>query len=96
VTNLQAKTSNLQGIIFAMLPMAVAALIGAMLGSYARHHWQHCARQVRVKSLLGCRGDGGDVTKMMEDDGRMVNFGARWCGKFRSWRKPTWGEQGTF
>ena len=69
MTNLQAKTSNLQGIIFAMLPMAVAALIGAMLGSYARHHWQHCARQVRVKSLLGCRGDGGDVTKMMEDDG---------------------------
>ncbi|CAL1151876.1 unnamed protein product [Cladocopium goreaui] len=45
-TILIAKTSNLQGIIFAMLPMAVAALIGAMLGSYARHHWQHCARQV--------------------------------------------------
>ena len=54
--------------------MAVAALIGAMLGSYARHHWQHCARQVRVKSLLGCRGDGGDVTKMMEDDGRIPSF----------------------
>ena len=43
VTN-QAKTSNSHGILFAMLPMAVAALIGAMLGSYARHNW-HCARQ---------------------------------------------------
>eukprot|EP00435_Cladocopium_sp_Y103_P042067 s2161_g11.t1 len=45
-TILIAKTSNLHGIIFAMLPMAAAALIGATLGSCARHYKWHCARQV--------------------------------------------------
>jgi hypothetical protein len=61
MTNLQAKTSNFQGIIFAMLPMAVAA------------DWCHAGKLCEAPLAL-CPAGPGEITAWMEESHHLGQF----------------------